>query len=131
MAKFNLASEKGLLICHAKILGKGKPVLMKMALDTGTTITIVPYEAVLSIGLNPADSDRTIEVTTGSGSVTRPIVTIPKFTCFGFTLKDLDVICHNLPSESPVEGLLCLNFLKTFKLILDFPKNTIQIVRKK
>ncbi len=129
MARFELTSEKGLIICYARLTGKGEPVLLKMALDTGATTTIIPPEAALGIGINPAHSAKTIEITTGSGTVICPIVTIPKFACLGFTSKIFDVVCHALPPESPVEGLLGLNFLKkTGKVILDFKHYVIEVI---
>jgi len=129
MPKFKLTTEKGLIICHAKIQGKGKPVLLKMSLDTGATRTIIPPEVVLSIGANLSRFDKTTEVTTGSGNVICPLVTIPKFSCLGFTLKKFSVACHDLPPQSPVEGLLGLNFLKHAKLIFDFPKNMLEVIK--
>ena len=127
MTRFNLTSEKGLLLCSAQISGKGKPVLLKLAIDTGATRTLIPFEAALSIGINPAHSQKSIEVTTGSGTVICPIVTVRKFSCLGVMLKKLPVVCHHLPPESPVEGLLGLDFLKAAKVVLDFARNIIEI----
>lgn len=127
MARFKLTSEKGLLLCFAQIYGKGKPILLKLAVDTGATKTIIPPEAVLSIGVNPARSQNTTEITTGTGTVICPVAIIPQFSCFGVTLKKLPVVCHHLPPESPVEGLLGLDFLKAAKVVLDFARNVIEI----
>lgn len=129
MPKFKLTKDKGLIICFAKITGKGKPVFLRMALDTGCSKTIIPTEVAISIGVNPAYSHRTTEITTGSGTVVCPIVTIPKFSCLGYTLKKFEIVCHDLPTESPVEGLLGLNFLQSAKIILDFPKNVIEVIK--
>ncbi|KPK96993.1 MAG: hypothetical protein AMJ95_11400 [Omnitrophica WOR_2 bacterium SM23_72] len=127
MAKIKFSYPQGLILCRAKICGKGKPVLLKMAIDTGSTKTIIPPEAALSIGINPAHSKRTTEITTGSGTVMCPVVTIPKFSCLGITCKKLDVVCHNLPPESPVEGLLGLDFFKGHLVIIDFHKGTLEV----
>ena len=129
MSKFKLTSEKGLIICYAKISGKGKPILLKMALDTGTTKTIIPPMAALGIGINPIHSQEITEIITGSGTEICPIVSIPKFSCLGFTVKKLDIACHALPNESPVEGLLGLDFLKVAKLTLDFPNKIIEFTK--
>ena len=128
MEKFELTSQKGLIICFASISGKGKPVILRMALDTGATKTIIPLEAAMSIGINPAKSNRTTEVTTGSGIVVCPLVFISKFSCFGITRRKFEVVCHSLPFEGPVDGLLGLNFFKDTKLILDFIKNKIEVI---
>lgn len=45
----------------------------------------------------------------------------------GVEIKNMDIVCHDLPPQSPVEGLLGLNFLKKAKVIIDFSKNTIDL----
>lgn len=100
-----------------------------MALDTGATYTLIPPEAAFSIGLDPSKCIRKIELVTGGGVVLAPIIVVPEFRAFGFKLKKHEVICHNLPPESAIEGLLGLNFLDGFKVTLDFPKNLIDIIK--
>ncbi|MBI1883893.1 MAG: hypothetical protein HYS08_06770 [Chlamydiae bacterium] len=50
-------------------------------------------------------------------------------TRFGIILSKVKIshICHNLPPESTIEGLLGLDFLKKAKVILDFSKGMIEI----
>jgi hypothetical protein len=47
--------------------------------------------------------------------------------CLGITRKKADVVCHNLPPESPVEGLLGLDFFKGCRITLDLRKNTLEV----
>src|SRR3989338_6409560 len=129
MPKFKIAPQTGLIICHVRISGRGKPVFLKMALDTGSTKTIIPPEAATAIGANPAYSRKTTEITTGSGTVICPIIRIAKFSCLGFTRRKMDVVCHNLPAESPVEGLLGLDFFKNYRIILDLRRNILEVTK--
>ncbi len=96
-----------------------------MAVDTDATYTMIPIEAAVAIGRDPSCSRRRIEITMGSGIEYVSLITVPKFRAFGIEIKNMEVICHNLPTPSPVEGLLGLNFLKKAKLIIDFSQNTI------
>ena len=96
-----------------------------MALDTGATYTMIPVEAAIAIGCNPLECPRKIEITTGSSIEYTPLILIPKFRDFGIEIKNMEVVCHDLPSESPVEGLLGLNFLKESKITINFFKNII------
>lgn len=98
---------------------------LKLALDTGATYTMIPVEAAIAVGCNPLKPHRKIEITTGSGVEYVSTVLVPKFKAFGVELKKMEVVCHNLPTPSPVEGLLGLNFLTRAKLIIDFSKNSI------
>jgi hypothetical protein len=91
---------------------------------------MISNEAILSIGLNPSlHALRKIEVTTGSGTIFVPVIKIPRFRALGYEIKNLEVVCHNLPPESCVEGLLGLNFLKAFKITFDFPNNSIEVIK--
>lgn len=127
MPEFKFDSKQSIIICHAEIVGPKIELSLKMALDTGATYTMIPIEAAVAIGCDPLRSRRKIEITTGSSIEYVPITTIPKFRAFGIELKNMEVICHNLPTQSPVEGLLGLNFLKRAKIIIDFSKNIISI----
>ncbi len=98
-----------------------------MAVDTGATYTMIPIEAAIAIGCYPLSSQRKIEITTGSSIEYVPLIFVPKFRVFGIEIKNMEVVCHNLPPQSPVEGLLGLNFLKEAKVVIDFSQNIISV----
>lgn len=127
MPEFKFNPKQSIIICHAEIAGPKTELFLKMALDTGATYTMVPFEAAEAIGCSPSRSQRKIEITMGSGIEYVPIITVPKFRAFGIEIKNMEVICHNLPTPCPVEGLLGLNFFKEAKIIINFSKNTIEI----
>ena len=56
-----------------------------------------------------------------------PLVRIQALQVFGVRLPELDIVCHELPSQSPVRGLLGLNVLKQLSLHLDFPHRTLRV----
>ena len=126
MTDFPFSSKHSIIICHAEVLGPKRELFVKMALDTGATYTMIPTEAAIAIGCDPSRSKRKIEITTGSGVEYVPIITLPEFKAFGIKVKNFDVICHNLPSQSPVEGLLGLNFLNKSKLIIHFFRHIVK-----
>lgn len=127
MSEFEFDPHQSIVICHAEIVGPRMELSLKMAIDTGATYTIIPIEAAIAIGCNPLRSQRKIEITTASSIEYTPIVVIPKFRVFGRELKNMKAICHDLPPQSPVEGLIGLDLLKKIKAIIDFSKNTIKI----
>lgn len=98
-----------------------------MALDTGATFTIIPVETAIAIGCDPIKFKKRIEFITPSGTEYAPIVTIPIVKAFGFSVKKVKVFCHNLPPQSPVEGLLGLSFLKHFNIHLKFREKILEI----
>lgn len=127
MTEFKFDPRQTIIFCHAEIADQKIELSLKMAVDTGATYTMIPLEAAVAAGCDPVRARRKIEITTGSGVEYVPLVTVPKFRAFGVEIKNMEVICHNLPAQSPVEGLLGLNFLKKAGIIIDFSKNMIHI----
>lgn len=127
MAEFKFDSTQSIIICHAEIISPKIDFSLKMAVDTGATYTMIPIEAAIAIGRNPLRSPRKIEITTSSGIEWVPLIIVPKFKAFGIEVRNIELVCHNLPPQSPVEGLIGLNFLKKAKVIIDFSRNTITL----
>lgn len=127
MPEFRFDPSQNIVICHAEITGPKRELSLKMALDTGATFTMIPIEAALAIGCNPLKARRKIDIITGGSIEYVPVITIPKFRAFGFELRNMEVVIHNLSTQSPVEGLLGLNFLKKAGAVIDFSKNIVKI----
>ncbi len=126
MSKFRFDITREIILCKVKLTNNKQSIISKLAVDTGASFTMISVETALSIDIDPSNAARHIEITTASGVIFAPVIKIPSFECFGIKIKNLEVICHNLPPESCVEGLLGLNFLKAAKVIIDFSKNTIE-----
>lgn len=88
---------------------------------------MISTDALLEIGLDPTKAKKNVEVTTGSGVIVTPIITVPLFCSIGQEVKKLEIVCHTLPSEGVVDGLLGLNFLKNFDVYLMFRKGKMEI----
>jgi predicted aspartyl protease len=112
--------EEGIIPLYVEIEGPTTKRIIKMALDTGATFTMMPPEIARDIGHDPTLTRRRIEVATASGSVLVPILKVKSISCLGTKLKNVEVVCHSLPPESPVEGLLGLNFLVHLPAFIEF-----------
>jgi len=93
---------------------------VKMVLDTGATYTMIPWYIAEELGYNPAASKEFISMTTASGTIEAPLITLDFVSILDMPVKNQQVIVHNLPESSHVDGLLGLNYLKHFKLTIDF-----------
>ncbi len=53
-----------------------------------------------------------------------PLLTLSRLTAMGHSLGNIDFVCKDLPLplQVHVDGLLGLNFLRRFKLFINFPK---------
>ena len=118
------------ILISAEIIGRvdAKPkILARMVLDTGSSHTIVPWSFVLSIGLDPTASRERVRIITGSGVEYAPRVVVHKLTTLGESLENVDVLCHDLPQESRVDGILGLNFLSKFDLLVNYSEGNLTL----
>ena len=99
---------------YAAVVGPKTWRSIKLVVDTGATFTMLPPDLLMDIGCNPTKSTQTIELSTANGVVVVPIVPVRALKCLGLTIKNVNVVAHHLPSESPVEGLLGLDILERF-----------------
>ena len=100
---------------------------IEVALDTGATTTSIPIYVASALGYNISEPDRIEPVVTGSGVEEVPIIEIKALTAIGQTIDNIEVMCHDLPPEAPVEGVLGLNFLMNFDVHISFSKGTIEL----
>src|SRR3989338_4284936 len=130
MPKYPIRADLGIILIEVSLISKSRKIIpLKMVLDTGATITTIPIEAAIAIGCDPTKSKRRIEMITASGIEYAPVVTIPKVEMFGFGVKNVDVVCHNLPHQSIASGLLGLNALKNFNILIAFLKNILEVTK--
>jgi predicted aspartyl protease len=107
-------------------------LVIPVVLDTGASLTIVATDIMAQLGYDPANPtlDRQ-RIVTGSGIEYAPRTTVRSATAIGQKVTNLDVLCHDLPPESGVDGLLGLSFLKHFKLTIRFRKGIIDLNRER
>ena len=107
-------------------------LLIPVVLDTGASITIVAVDIMARLGYDPGNPklDRQ-RIITGSGVEYAPCTTVRSATAIGQKVDNLEVLCHDLPPESGVDGLLGINFLKYFKLTIRFRKGIIDLTRER
>jgi clan AA aspartic protease (TIGR02281 family) len=103
---------------------------IRVALDTGATYTMIPWEIAEALGYKPEMSKEKVTLITASGVETAPLIEIKKIKFLGEGLDNVPVVCHDLPPKSYVTGLLGSSFLKHFKITIDYPKGIFEISRE-
>jgi hypothetical protein len=84
------------------------------------------------LGYDPANPGLARQrIVMGSGVEYAPRAAVRSATAIGQKVANLEVLCHDLPSESGVDGLLRLNFLKHFKLTIRFRKGIIDLTKER
>ena len=113
---------------EVKIEGQEKQwTSLRMALDTGASLTVIPWSAAETLGLDPARSRRRVRFMTGSGMEAAPVLTIHAIEVLGVRVDHVPVLCHDLPQRSLVDGLLGLSFLRHCRLAIDFPRGVLEL----
>lgn len=98
-----------------------------VALDTGATITIIPSQVLIALGYDLLNPKQRVQLLTASGTAFAKRINVRRLTAIGETIEDIDVLCHDLPGNSPIKGLLGLNFLRHFDVNISFSTGTIEL----
>jgi predicted aspartyl protease len=102
-------------------------VVLRLALDTGATSTVVNVGMLVAIGCDPATAPDRVQVTTGSGVEFSPRVTLQRIVALGLERTDFHVLGHTLPPSAGVDGLLGLDFLRGYVLTVDLRNGRVTV----
>ncbi len=119
--------KQGLVIVRTELTGPSGNALLRFALDTGATGTIVNAGPLVAIGYDPALAPSRVQVTTGSGVEFAARVELMKLAALGQERHDFLVLCHTLPPSTGVDGLLGLDFFRDQTLTIDFKRGELAL----
>lgn len=125
--KFSFQPEYGLIYVRAKIVFGTKELIVNLALDTGASATMISAKRLKEVGYDLDKPEDEIYITTGSGLIFVPKITIEKLTALGKEKADCIVIAHDLPPTASVDGVLGLDFLRESVVQIDFKNGFIEL----
>lgn len=117
---FSFDPQQGLIFVSAELWGPNGSAVLRLALDTGATFTVVNIGMLVALGYDPALISDRIQVTTGSGVEFVPRVTLDRIMALGQKRTEFPVLGHTLPPSTGVDGLLGLDFFRGWSLNIDF-----------
>lgn len=128
---FPFDPSRSLIVVDTEITSEDKSYRhnMLLALDTGASRTMVSWLIARRLGYRPEFSplvERT-RIVTGSGVEYVPEITTTEIRSLGRTVRGLPILVHDLPPEIGVDGLLGLDFLRRYRLSVDFKKGLIRL----
>jgi aspartyl protease family protein len=126
MARFSFNPKASSIVLRAVIEGEISRIVT-MILDTGASYTHLPGRILQAIGYDPGISKERVKVVTSSGVEISPMIKVKRVRALGKFVENLEVLCHDLPSEAKVDGLLGLNFLRNFDISIKFKEGVIEI----
>jgi len=123
--KFDISAS--VIVVEPELEGEYVSEIIKMVLDTGATYTMLPWKIARVLGLKAEVSERRIDIITASGVESVPLVNLKSIRLFDKKVSNIDVVIHDLPAKSYVDGLLGLNFLRNFDLYINFKDGYFEI----
>jgi len=126
MTHFTFDPKAPTIILRAVVEGEIARVV-SLILDTGSSFTHLPWRVLQAIGYDPGTSKEKVKVVTPSGVEFPPRVKVKRIRALGKSVEKVDVLCHDLPPEAKVDGLLGLNFLRNFNIAIRFKEGVIEI----
>lgn len=118
--KIKFDTTQGLIIIAARLYGSRGDTIVRLALDTGATSSMINWDVAVLLGYDPASVKERVQITTGSGVEFASRIVIKKVEVAGRTIENFPMLCHTLPPSAMVDGLLGLDFFRGRRLILDF-----------
>src|SRR3990172_11493418 len=112
--------QDGLVVVHVQLWGPNGSAVLRFALDTGATATLVNVAPLVAIGYDPALVPQRVQVTSGSSVEVVPQVVLDRIQALEQHRTGFPVLCHTMPPSAGVDGLLGLDFLRGQTLSVDF-----------
>jgi predicted aspartyl protease len=126
MMSLRFNPHEGLVFIPSQIEGPSGKAILRLALDTGATSTVIDVNLLVALGYDPALSTERVEMTTGSGIEYAPRIILSQIVAMGQSCRDFPVLAHTLPPTAGVDGLLGLDFLRDKVIRINFQSGQIQ-----
>jgi clan AA aspartic protease (TIGR02281 family) len=125
--RISLNKEEPIILIRVELIGEVGWYEIEMALDTGSTYTIIPWGVAERLGYDPATSVERVALTTASTIEKAPLITLKSMRIDDIEIDNVKVVVHDLPPKSRIDGLLGLSFLKHFNTDIHFKRKTLEI----
>lgn len=112
---------------RAAVFRGDKVSVSKLVVDTGASKTVLSWSIMQGLGYDPASVKKRVRLVTASGFELAPQVSVDRFHCLGQEIQGLSVICHDLPFDHYVDGLLGIDFLRQFDFAIRPKQEVIEV----
>lgn len=119
--------ERGLVVVQTEVFGPSGSIVLRLALDTGATATMINVAPLAALGYDTSSAPERIQVTTGSGVEFAARIPVSRIRAMGQERDGFPVLAHTLPPSASVDGLLGLDFLRGLIVEIDFQRGCISL----
>ena len=116
-----------LILVEAAVEGPSGSITARLALDTGSTRTVIDPDVLQAVGLHsdPTLPDVHLRSVTGVGNAS--LVRVDKLTALGLSQADILVVAFLPRTTMRLDGLLGLDFFRDRALRIDFRRGEIEL----
>ena len=118
---------RSLLPVSVRFFGPAGDASVRLALDTGATQSMISREVAVFMGCNLDSDVRAAQLFTASGEETVHVVTAQRVEALDHQRSNMPILCHDLPTGTPFDGLLSLDFFRGQRLTIDFREGRITL----
>ena len=119
--------ERGLIVVQSEVFGPSGSIILRLALDTGATGTMINVAPLTAVGYDPSLAPDRVQVTTGSGVEFAPRIVVAQMRAMGQERRGFPVLAHTLPPSASVDGLLGLDFLRGQIVTIDLQRGSVSL----
>lgn len=87
--------DAGLITLEVEVFKGDKSRIIRMALDTGATFLMLPWDIAAILGYDVAQIQERLSITTASGVEIVPLLTLERVRVLGQDVRRVKAICHN------------------------------------
>lgn len=127
MKRYQLTLRGDLLFTRAALRKDRFLRVTTLLIDTGASYTIVSWETLTSLGIDPASSQTRRALMTANGLIQAPEVKVDDFYCFGHHVPDFPLVAHSIPLGATVDGVLGMNFLRQYTAKLSLKEGVVEV----
>jgi predicted aspartyl protease len=124
---FDPASD--LIIVKARVWGPDGNTPMSLAVDTGSTHTVIAAGLIDQLGYSPRQGEAIATVRTAVGKEQGYLLRASRFWALGFAIEDFRVHVFDLPDGFGIDGLIGLSFLRQFNIELRIAEGRMLVER--
>ena len=106
--------SRDLIIIDAEVWGPRTSELVSLALDTGSSETVLAPDIVDRLGYSPRHGEQITRVRSAVSEEQGYTLRVLRFATLGFTLADFRIHVFDLAAGHGIDGLIGLSFLNHF-----------------
>jgi len=127
ITRFN--RKRDLIIINALVWSPRSRRRLRLAIDTGSSDTVVTPDLVQELGYSVRDGERIMTIRSAIGKEQGFTLYVKRFSALGFVASNYLVHVFDLATGNDLDGLVGLSFLKQFNCECRFPAGRLRVER--